>query len=141
MKKFLILLFILFSQIGIAQTQKLFNKAEYDSLKILVVELRNEKTATQNSIDSIKQKSYEMDGEMKDCRANAILKKYGDDPGQKIANGMVWKGMTEEMFYDSYGKPDKREKNKENWGVFTQWYFGNDVFFFRDGILQGWKKE
>ncbi len=49
--------------------------------------------------------------------------------------------MTDEMVRDSWGKPDKIDKNVERWGVFTQWYYGNVTFFFRDGKLTEWDEK
>ncbi len=73
------------------------------------------------------------------CR-EYFLKKYGRKIGQRILNGQVWKGMTEEMLRDSYGEPDKITRNKEKWGTFSQWYYGKQIFFFKNGKLFEWEK-
>ncbi len=49
--------------------------------------------------------------------------------------------MTERMLKDSWGEPDKIDKNMEKWGVFTQWYYGNITYFFKNGKLIAWEEE
>ena len=49
--------------------------------------------------------------------------------------------MTENMLNDSWGKPDKIDVNKEKWGVFSQWYYGNITYFFRDGSMIDWEEK
>jgi hypothetical protein len=73
------------------------------------------------------------------CR-EYILKKYGKKNGNRILNGQVWKGMTEEMLRDSYGEPDKITRNKEKWGTFAQYYYGKQIFFFKNGKLFDWEQ-
>ena len=73
-------------------------------------------------------------------RENQLKRKYGNEIGERIIRGQIWKGMTEKMLEDSWGKPDRITKNREKWGTFTQWYFGKITYFFKDGIMTGWEE-
>ena len=66
--------------------------------------------------------------------------KYGEELGQRVAYNRIWKGMTDEMVQDSWGEADRIDKNVEQWGVFTQLYYGDVTFFFRDGKLIDWEE-
>jgi hypothetical protein len=67
--------------------------------------------------------------------------KYGEEIGNKIAYKQIWTGMTDEMVMESWGEPDRVDKNVEEWGTFTQWFYGNVTFFFKDGKLTDWEGE
>ena len=72
---------------------------------------------------------------------NSIYKKkFGKEKANRIINKQIWKGMTEKMLRASWGTPDKIDKNVEKWGVFTQWYFGDVTFFFKNGKLTDWEE-
>ena len=66
--------------------------------------------------------------------------KYGKKNGVRVASGMVWKSMTEEMLRDSWGEPDRIDSNKQSYGIFNQWYYGEITYFFRDGKLIDWEE-
>ncbi len=74
-------------------------------------------------------------------RHTYLVKKYG----KKIANWInykrIWKGMSIEMTKDSWGKPDKISTQKHNWGIFTQLYYGNVTFYFKNGKLTDWEEK
>ena len=87
-------------------------------------------------------KLTELENKVNLALRDLYIAKYGEKDGVNVSYGRVWIGMTEEMLRDSWGKPDKIEKNVENWGTFTQWYYGDVTYFFRDGILtEGEEKE
>lgn len=113
----------------------------YDSLSTAKIQLLTEKESFLAEIDSLKNRLVEIEEECKSARANQIIRKYGKKNGRQIINGQVWKGMTEKMLEDSWGKPDKITKNKEKWGLFTQWYYGDITYFFRDGIMTDWEEK
>jgi hypothetical protein len=117
-------------------------KSELDSLLTLKSELTEQKLKLKNEIENLSDKAAELESELTLAKRDLYVAKYGKEAGNNVALGRVWKGMTEEMLRDSWGKPDKIEKNVENWGVFTQWYYGDVTYFFRDGILtEGEEKE
>ena len=49
--------------------------------------------------------------------------------------------MTDKMLEESWGKPDNITSNKEKWGMFTQWYYGEITYFFKNGELLGWEQK
>jgi hypothetical protein len=140
---FIILVFCSVSLFG--QSEKKLSKEKfnflYDSLSTRKSQLLTEKEILRADIDSLKNRLVEIEEECKSARANQIIKKYGKKVGKQIVNGQVWKGMTERMLEDSWGKPDKITKNKEKWGLFTQWYYGDITYFFRDGVMTDWEEK
>ncbi len=66
--------------------------------------------------------------------------RYGKEDGAKVASGMVWKGMSEDMLRDSWGKPDSVTSNKQPWGTYNQWYYGEITYFFKDGKMIDWEE-
>ncbi|MBL1213049.1 MAG: hypothetical protein HND52_06815 [Ignavibacteriae bacterium] len=117
-------------------------KSELDSLLTLKSELTEQKLKLKNEIENLSEKVTELERKLTLARRDLYITKYGKEAGENVALGRVWIGMTEDMLRDSWGKPDKIEKNVENWGVFTQWYYGDVTYFFRDGILtEGEEKE
>lgn len=111
-----------------------------DSLTVLKKKLLSEKEKLKKEIESLVDLNSRLDEELKNCLPQFYIKKYGKELGSRIAAGRVWVGMTEQMLLDSYGKPDKVNRNKEKWGVFAQYYYGKIVFFFRDGKLIEWEE-
>ncbi len=140
--KRIVYIFLFFSGSLLAQTK--ITPQEYkntlDSLTSLKANLLSEKLQFKNQIDSLEQLSSSLDEELKNCLPAYYRKKYGNEIGGRVAAGRVWKGMTEEMLLDSYGKPDKVNRNKEKWGVFAQYYYGKIVFFFKNGKLIEWEE-
>ncbi len=65
--------------------------------------------------------------------------KYGEEAGGKISMGHIWTGMSEEMMRDSWGEPDSITVNDQKWGKYSQWYFGEITYFFKDGKLFEWE--
>ncbi len=144
--KYLILL-IFIASLTVAQTQKdVISRQEFNSEKEKLVAkklaLLEEKKKLKAQIGELTKELVKLDDpnlKRKICR-KYFLKKYGKKIGERILNGQVWKGMTEEMLRDSYGKPDKIDRNKQKWGVFSQWYYGKQIFFFKNGKLIDWEK-
>lgn len=145
MYRFVFIILIMCSVSLFGQSEKKLNKERfnflYDSLSTQKSQLITEKESLLADIDSLKNRLVEIEEECKSARANQIMKKYGKKVGKQIVNGQVWKGMTEKMLEDSWGKPDKITKNKEKWGLFTQWYYGDITYFFRDGIMTDWEEK
>lgn len=96
-------------------------KAEIDSLTNYLSELEKKVNVNQDELKELKNKLY--------------TKKYGKEIATRIALGKIWKGMTIEMLEDVWGKPDKTHTDKHSWGVFTQLYYGDITYFFKNSIL------
>jgi len=134
-------LFIFISLTTFAQiTEEEFNR-EYDELNIRKDQLNNEITDINFEIESLRNRIPELEQEIIIAFRELYFLKYGEEFGQRVAYKQIWIGMTDEMVKDSWGEPDKIEKNVKPWGVFTQWYYGNVTFFFRDGKLNEWDEE
>lgn len=128
----------------LAQTEQKMDSEKYnsiyDSLMTEKTKLLSEKELLTNDIDSLKNILVEMDEKWRSSRKGQLVRKYGKDIGSRVASGQVWKKMTEKMLEDSWGKPDKISKNKEKWGTFTQWYYGEITYFFKNGIMTDWEE-
>ena len=128
-----------------AQTSSAIDKERYDFLyDSLSTEKNNlliEKAKLIASIDSLKNYLSELEIKSESSRALQLKRKYGSEIGSRVALGQVWKGMSEKMLEDSWGKPDKITKNKEKWGTFTQWYYGEITYFFKNGIMTDWEEK
>jgi hypothetical protein len=94
-------------------------KFEIDSLNLLIPEL-NQRLSTEYR--------------------ELYVMKYGNKYGPRVAQKQIWKGMKDEMVKDGWGSPDRIDKNVEPWGVFTQWYYGDIIFFFKNGKLIDWQE-
>ncbi|MEW6197013.1 MAG: hypothetical protein AB1521_17840 [Bacteroidota bacterium] len=141
-----LILFILFASTVMidvnAQSDKKIKAADYkfetDSLTLHKKNLTESKELLKREIDILKKSISSLDDKIQIAEEEIhelYYKKFGKENGKRIINKQVWKGMTEKMLMASWGKPDKIDKNVEKWGVFTQWYYGNATFFFRDGKL------
>ncbi len=145
MYKFLYFFLFFCSIVVFAQKNTAIDKERYiflyDSLTVEKSNLLSEKAKLISSIDSLKNYLSELAIKSESSRANQLKKKYGSEIGNRVALGKVWKGMNEKMLEDSWGKPDKITKNKEKWGTFTQWYYGEITYFFKDGIMTDWEEK
>ncbi len=144
MNKVVFLFVLLFSIVNFAQSEKKISPDRFnilvDSLTILKSELLLEKKNLISEIDSLKNELVKLEENITSSRIKLLISKYGKENGARIAKGQIWKGMTEKMLEDSWGKPDKIEKNKENWGLFTQWFYGEITYFFKNGEMIGWEQ-
>jgi hypothetical protein len=149
---FLLLLFIIIGHLEYGQTNSGMNKKQYDvqtdSLRVLKLSLTNINKQMEKEIDSLRKVSDSLDkklnkaqSELKKVQHSFYVKKYGQENGNRVFEGKVWKGMTEKMLKDSWGKPDKTHRNNYKWGVFTQWYYGNITYFFKNGKLIDWEEK
>ncbi len=111
-----------------------------DSLSTKKNNLLIEKENLLVEIDSLKSFIEELKPKLESSRAKQLIRKYGKKNGGRIASGKVWKGMTDKMLKDSWGKPDKITKNKEKWGTFTQWFYGSITYFFKNGKMTDWEE-
>jgi tetrahydromethanopterin S-methyltransferase subunit G len=130
----------IFTQSAEKITKERFNFL-IDSLSNNKKSLVFEKVSLTNKINELEKRLTELDEEIKTCKTNKLIKKYGKEIGARIVNGQIWKGMTESMLEDCWGKPDKITKNKEKWGTFSQWYYGEITYFFKDKELIGWEEK
>lgn len=102
-------------------------QSEIDSLTAYLTDLNKKLDTNQNELAVLKKKFY--------------IKKYGKEDGVRIALGRIWKGMTLEMLEEEWGKPDKTHTDKHPWGIFTQLYYGDITYFFKNSVLTDWEED
>lgn len=137
-----IVLMLIIPSISLAQEEQMTT----DEYKQTVNELKERKTELTEKEESLRNELEYMRGKidsMKKAYESTMLEiytmKYGKDDGSRVYHGQIWTGMTDNMLKDSWGEPDRVTKNVEPWGTFTQWYYGDITFFFRDGRLTAWE--
>ena len=132
---------ILFSLNSFAQMTEEEYNSKKGSLTLQKKELKREIEALKTEIEKLQNRIPELEQEMMTAFRELYVLKYGEDIGQRVAYKQIWKGMTDEMVRDGWGEPDRIDKNVEAWGVFTQWIYGEIIFFFKDGKLTDWDEE
>lgn len=131
---------ILFSFNSFAQLTEEEYLSKMESLTLQKKELYREIETLKSDIDSMQKSIPGLEQELITAFRELYVLKYGEEIGNRIAHKRIWKGMTDEMVRDGWGEPDRIEKNIEAWGVFTQWIYGDVIFFFRDGKLTDWEE-
>ena len=114
-------------------------KKTYEELKERKENLTEEEKALRAELEAMRTKIDSMKEAYTQAVEDILIMKYGEDDGRRVSQGRIWTGMTDDMLRDSWGEPDRTTKNVEPWGVFTQWYYGEITFFFRDGRLTAWE--
>ena len=75
-------------------------------------------------------------------RKAELITKYGTTNAQKILDGKIWLGMTDEMARESWGIPDDINRTVGSWGVNEQWVYGEysrTYLYFENGKLTSWQ--
>jgi hypothetical protein len=140
-KRLLILLTVLFSSVIYGQQIDEGIEAEKEQLTASKIKLQNEIAELKIQIDSLYSIIPELEQTLTSELSELYVLKYGEEVGNKIVNKQIWTGMTDEMVMESWGEPDRIDKNVEAWGTFTQWNYGHVTFFFKDGKLTEWEGE
>ena len=119
-----------------------------DSLSQLRQEYRESTTDMKAMVDSLKALRDSLRAKLlreqqvvKEQQSQVYIKKYGEENGRKVILGKVWTGMTEDMMKDSWGEPDSITVNNQKWGKYTQWYYGDITYFFKNSKLIDWDQE
>ena len=133
-------LLIIFSFNSFAQMTEEEYHSKKESLTLQKKELNGEIETLKTEVDVLQNRISELEQELITAFRELYVLKYGKEIGNRIAYKRIWKGMTDEMVRDGWGEPDSMEKNIEAWGVFTQWNYGDVIFFFRDGKLTDWEE-
>lgn len=73
-------------------------------------------------------------------RKQKFISKYGQTNGEKIAKGLIWIGMSEEMLLDSWGKPNDINQTVTRYGSRKQYvYSGSQYVYVVNGIVDAWQ--
>jgi cell division protein FtsB len=134
-------LIILISLTTFAQMTEEEYNSKKESLTLQKKELQREIETLKTEVGFLQNRIPELEQEMITAFRELYVLKYGREIGQRVAYKQIWKGMTDEMVGDGWGEPDRIDKNVEAWGVFTQWTYGEVIFFFKDGKLTDWDEE
>jgi hypothetical protein len=138
----LIFTILIFSSLtSFAQMTEEEYSSKMESLTLQKKELIREIETLKSEIENLQNRIPELEQEMITAFRELYVLKYGEEIGQRVAFKQIWKGMTDEMVRDGWGEPDRIDKNVEAWGVFTQWIYGEIIFFFKDGKLTDWDEE
>lgn len=133
-------LLIFISITAFAQMMEEEYNSENETLTLQKKELNREIEKLKTEIESLQNSIPELEQEIITAFRELYVLKYDEEIGQRIASKRIWKGMTDEMVRDGWGKPDRINNNVERWGTFTQWSYGNIIFFFKDGNLTDWEE-
>jgi cell division protein FtsB len=134
-------LIILISLTTFAQMTEEEYNSKKESLTLQKKELQREIETLKTEVGILQNRIPELEQEMITAFRELYVLKYGREIGQRVAYRQIWKGMTDEMVRDGWREPDRIDKNVEAWGVFTQWTYGEVIFFFKDGKLTDWDEE
>ena len=124
----------------LAQITVVEYESEMQSFSVKKIDLQIEITDLKNEIEAMRNLKPELELEVIIAYRELYVLKYGEEFGQRVSYNQVWKGMSEEMMHDSWGEPDKIDRNVQDYGVFNQWYYGDVTLFFRDGKLIDWEE-
>ncbi len=148
----IIIFTFIFSLSLFGQTKSQLNRKTFETRMDSLTSMKNSLNMFINNlktqVDSLKNISGNLDKKLEACntalrseKQKLFVKKYGNEIGNRVASGQVWKGMTQEMLKDGWGKPDKTHKIVHPWGVFSQWYYGDITYFFKNGKLTDWEEK
>jgi hypothetical protein len=69
-----------------------------------------------------------------------FVKKYGTVNGEKVAKGLIWIGMTEEMLLDSWGQPEDINSTVTRYGSRKQYVYGSGQYVYvENGKVEAWQ--
>lgn len=141
------LFFLLITLIFTSPLYSQIYQSEKDSLTSLKNSLISEMDSLNAYTDSLAHHLTFLDKELTnsetelaEIKKRLFIKKYGKEDGLRVSEGRIWKGMTEDMLKDVWGKPDKTNTDKHSWGVFTQYYYGEITYFFKNSKLIDWQQ-
>jgi len=71
-------------------------------------------------------------------RYDELVNRYGTDIGKRLYQHKVWKGVSSDMAYDSWGKPKQINRMYVDQSVEEEWIYSKKYLYFRDGVLIDW---
>lgn len=73
------------------------------------------------------------------ARKKRIISKYGNENGKKILDVKIWIGMTEEMLYESWGKPSEVNRTVTKYGEYKQCIYYSTYVYIENGVVTSWQ--
>jgi len=71
-------------------------------------------------------------------RKEMLINRYGSKTGMAIYEHKIWKGMTNDMVFDSWGKPLRVDRLIKGADIREKWIYTESYVIFDDGILVSW---
>lgn len=71
-------------------------------------------------------------------RREMLFKKYGSKTGSAIYEHKIWKGMKNDMVFDSWGKPLRVDRIIKGSNIQERWIYTESYVIFDDDILVEW---
>ena len=69
---------------------------------------------------------------------SVLQARYGNNIGIKVYSGKIWRGMTADMVYDSWGDPIRINEVKKRGITMQEWIYNNTWLYLENGILLEW---
>lgn len=115
-----------------------YNKKLEKEKTIAIAE--NQKQKEQQKAESTaNQANIKTQEEAQTKRKAELIRKYGATDAQRISNGKIWLGMSDEMARASWGAPENINRTVGSWGVHEQWIYGDTYVYFENGKLTVWQ--
>lgn len=73
-----------------------------------------------------------------ESRFTYLENKYGTSMAARLIAGKIWKGMSSEMVRDSWGKPQKINREINGNTIQEEWYYRNTWLYIQNDILSDW---
>lgn len=71
-------------------------------------------------------------------RKQMLIDKYGSKTGNAISEHKIWKGMKNDMVFDSWGKPLRVDRIIKGSNIQERWIYTESYVIFDDDILVEW---
>ena len=99
----------------------------------------------------IKEEEKEKQQLIEDERRDGIIKKYGENIGNRLINKEIWIDMTKDMLIESWGNPEDEKENISREKTKLKWSFGSRTtkqgtivykheVRLENDIVEGWKE-
>lgn len=104
------------------EKRDLIKKDSLDKVRITETKLRKEQLKLRKAENE----------KIRIARRERLIKKYGKDYGETIADNKVRIGMTKQMCEDSWGKPKSINRTTNTYGTSEQWIYGSGNYLYFD---------
>jgi hypothetical protein len=127
-------------QDSIFEVRKKENQSYLEKLKIdEAAEIRKNDSIAEIMLKNAKAQGISKSVVSKE-RLDKFVKKYGPSNGKKIAEGLIWIGMKEEMLIDSWGYPEDINTTVTRYGSRKQYVYGSGQYVYVvNGLVDAWQ--
>lgn len=112
---------------------RIANKTQEEKIAI-----ENKKKDQQNAIEKRKLDEREKKFEI-EKRKTMLERKYGVDIALRIFEKKIWIGMTKEMLFESWGRPNDINRTVGSWGVHEQCIYTGAYVYIENGVVTSWQ--